>query len=37
MTKKEYRKYEAKEEFETLSFNNVLLTRKDTKMYQVIF
>ena len=37
MTKKNYSKYEAKEEFETLSFNNVLLPRKDTKMYQVIF
>ena len=37
MTKKNYSKYEAKEEFETLSLNNVLLTRKDTKMYQVIF
>ena len=37
MTKKNCSKYEAKEEFETLSFNNVLLPRKDTKMYQVIF
>lgn len=36
MTKK-CSKYEAKEKFETLSFNNVLLPRKDTKMYQVIF
>ena len=25
------------EEFGTLSFNNVLLYREDTKMYQVIF
>ena len=37
MTKKDYSKYEAKEEFGTLSFNNVLLYREDTKMYQVIF
>ena len=28
---------EVKEEFGTLSFNNVLLYREDTKMYQVIF
>lgn len=37
MLKKNYSKYEAKEEFGTLSFNNVLLPRKDSKMYQVIF
>lgn len=37
MTKKDYSKYEAKEEFGTLSFNYVLLHKKDTKMYQVIF
>ena len=37
MTKKNYRKYEAKEEFGTLSFSHVLLHNKDTKMYQVIF
>ena len=30
-------KFEVKEEFGTLSFNNVLLYREDTKMYQVIF
>ena len=28
---------EAKEELGTLSFNHVLLHKKDTKMYQVIF
>ena len=37
MTKKNYSKYEAKEEFVTLSFNHVLLHKKDTKIYQVIF
>lgn len=37
MTKKDYCKYEAKEELGTLSFNYVLLHKKDTKMYQVIF
>lgn len=37
MIKKNYRKFEVKEEFGTLSFNNVLLYREDTKMYQVIF
>ena len=37
MTNKNYSKYEAKEEFGTLSFNHVLLHNKDTKMYQVIF
>lgn len=37
MTKKNYSKYEAKEEFGTLSFNHVLLHKKGTKMYQVIF
>ena len=37
MTKKDYSKYEAKEELGTLSFNHVLLHKKDTKMYQVIF
>ena len=37
MTMKNYRKYEAKEEFGTLSFNHVLLHKKDTKMYQVIY
>lgn len=37
MIKINYSKYEAKEEFETLSFNYVLLHKKDTKMYQVIF
>ena len=37
MIKKNYSKFEVKEEFKTLSFNNVLLYREDTKMYQVIF
>lgn len=37
MTKKDYSKYEAKEELRTLSFNHVLLHKKDTKMYQVIY
>lgn len=37
MTKKDYSKYEAKEELVTLSFNHVLLHKKDTKIYQVIF
>ncbi len=37
MTKKKYSKYEAKEELGTLSFNHVLLHKKDAKMYQVIF
>lgn len=37
MTKDNHSKYEAKEEFGTLSFNHVLLHKKDTKMYQVIF
>ena len=37
MTKKIYGKYEIKEELGTLFFNNVLLCREDTKMYQVIF
>lgn len=37
MTKKNYSKYEAKEELVTLSFNHVLLHKKDTKIYQVIF
>lgn len=37
MVKKNYSKFEVKEEFGTLSFNNVLLYREDTKMYQVIF
>lgn len=37
MTKKNYRKYEVKEELGTLSFNHVLLHKKGTKMYQVIF
>ena len=37
MIKKNYSKFEVKEEFGTLSFNNVLLYREDTKMYQVIF
>lgn len=37
MTKKNCNKYKAKEEFGTLFFNNVLLYREDTKMYQVIF
>jgi hypothetical protein len=37
MTKKDYRKYEAKEELGILSFNHVLLHKKDTKMYQVIY
>ena len=32
-----YRKYGAKEVLRTLSFNYVLLHKKDTKMYQVIF
>ena len=37
MTKKNCSKYEAKEELGTLSFNHVLLHKKNTKMYQVIF
>ena len=37
MIKKNYSKYEVKEEFGTLSFNHVLLHKEDTKMYQVIF
>ena len=37
MTKENYSKYEAKEELVTLSFNHVLLHKKDTKIYQVIF
>lgn len=37
MTKDNHSKYEAKEEFGTLSFNHVLLHKKNTKMYQVIF
>lgn len=37
MAKKKYNKYEEKKEFGTLFFNNVLLYRRDTKMYQVIF
>ena len=37
MTKKKYSKYEAKEYYGTLSFNYVLLHKKGTKMYQVIF
>ena len=37
MARRNYSIYEAKEEFETLSFNNVLLPRKDAKMCQVIF
>lgn len=37
MTKKDYSKYEAKEELGTLSFNHVLFHKKDTKMYQVIY
>lgn len=37
MTKKNYSKHEAKEELGTLSFNHVLLHKKNTKMYQVIF
>lgn len=36
MTKKDYSKYEAKEEFGTLSFNHALLHKKYTKMHQVI-
>ena len=32
-----YRKYGAKEVLRTLSFNYVLLHKKDIKMYQVIF
>ena len=31
--KKNYSKYEEKEEFGTLSFNHVLLYSEDTKMY----
>ena len=31
--KKNYSKYEVKEEFGTLSFNHVLLYSEDTKMY----
>ena len=31
-----YSKYEIKEEFKTLSFNYVLLHKKDTKLYLVI-
>lgn len=37
MIKKNYSKYEAKEEFGTLSSNHVLLHKNDTKMYQDIF
>ena len=37
MTEKNYSKYEAKEELGTLSFNHVLLHKKNTKMYQVIY
>ena len=37
MTKKNYSKYKTKEELGTLSFNHVLLHKKDTKMYQVIY
>ena len=37
MTKKNCSKYEAKEELGTLSFNHVLLHKKNTKMYQVIY
>lgn len=37
MVKNNYSKYEAKEELGTLSFNHVLLHKKGTKMYQVIF
>lgn len=37
MAKKNYSKYEVKEEIGTLSFNHVLLHKKDTKMYQVIY
>ncbi len=37
MTKKIYGKYEIKEELGALFFNNVLLCREDTKMYQVIY
>ena len=37
MTKKNYSKYKTKEEFRTLSFNHVLLHKKDTKMCQVIY
>ena len=37
MIKKNYSKFEVKEELKTLYFNNVLIYREDTKMYQVIF
>ena len=36
MIKVIYSKYEIKEEFKTLSFNYVLLHKKDTKLYLVI-
>ena len=37
MTKKNYSKYEAKEEFGTPSFNHVLLHNKDTKCTKLFF
>lgn len=36
MIKGNYCRYEAKEDFGTLSFNHVILHKKDTKMCQVI-
>lgn len=36
MIKKNYSKFEVKEEFKTLSFNYVLLHKKETKLYLVI-
>ena len=37
MTMENYKKYDAKEEFRTLSFNHVLLHESNTRMYQDIF
>ena len=37
MIKKNYSKFEVKEEFGTLSFNNVLLYREDTKCTKLFF
>ncbi len=37
MTMELYKKCDAKEEFRTLSFNQVLLHESNTRMYQVIF
>ena len=37
MTMENDKKYDAKEEFRTLSFNYLLLHECNTRMYQVIF